>query len=644
MNALYGLLHLKGAPVEAVYLARMARAIAWRPNDAAVGWHAGPVALGCLIQEHRAGRMRQQPVWDERTGIGLIAASRLINRQELTGQLAPRLPVPADPTDADLIRAAWQVWGHECVRRLEGDWHFALWGRGARGLFLARSPAGCSSLYTRQVGDYFLFASTQKPLLALPGVTDRPNLARIVEIVATGEGAGAETAYADVLRLPPAHWLSVDEEGIRRQRYWFPEDQAEERLANDDEYAERLRFLFCRAVERRLSSRGAVGVFLSSGLDSGGVAALAAPALAIQGHRLAAFVAVPIGPPAAGLAGHGPTDEGALAGCVAEHVGNMDLHRVTAATVSPLAGIERALQVHDEPSHPAANSYWLWAGHQAAQAHDVRLLLTGTAGNNTLSWTGVLPDLLSPLRRGAWGEAQATLAQLQARSGAGLGRLLLHGLARPLARALRDRARDGWQALRSPNGLDDSPVSPLRGEWVRAQGLAGVYADDHHDDSDTSAAARRLHWRSFGPGASTLGARQYQESWAGGFDLLDPTADRALVEFCATVPVAQFHNGVQDRWLMRRALAGLLPDAVRLQRKRGRQAADLGFRVAANQAELAAALAYLRRHALAAELLDLARMEQVLAHAAANPVTVSHRECGLLLLRGVMIGLFLCRF
>ncbi|MCL4834681.1 MAG: hypothetical protein KJZ86_19740 [Caldilineaceae bacterium] len=634
MNALCGLLHLDGAPADPAHLRRMTTALADGRTGPRLCWQGGPVALACLDGETRREERPPQPVWDETSGVGLVAGSRLINRGELHSQLAAHLPLPDSPSEAYLLRAAWQVWGVECAHRLDGDWHFVLWDAPARRLFLARSHAGCSALYYRQLGNTLLFASTQKPLIGLAGLADRPNLARMAEILCPDAEDGATTGYVDVLRLPPAHWMVVDGGGVHIRRYWFPEDMAEERLESDNAYAEKLLCLLGRAVERRLACQGEVGISLSGGLDSGGVAALAAPSLAAGNRRLAAFTSVPFGPPAASLARQGPTDESGLAAAVATHIGNIDLRPVTAERITPLAGIEWALRVHDEPSHPAGNCYWLWAVQQAAQSQGVGVLLTGTAGNNTLSWTGLPPDLTPLLWPWRWAEMADALAALRGRSHAGLGRLLLAGIARPLARSLRDGLagpRPGPSAL--------SPV-PMR-FWQRV-GMPGVL--ESLEKEQEKEDPRRFHWRSFGPGVSSLGARQYQTGWESGLDLLDPTGDRALVEFCATVPAEQFHSGVQDRRLMRRALAGLLPEAVRLQRGRGRQAADLGYRVAASQGEIADALARLGRHPLAAEALDLPRMERLLQQAVADPIAVSQQACSLLLLRGVMIGLFLSRF
>ncbi len=353
MNALCGLLHLDGAPADPAHLRRMTTALADGRTGPRLCWQGGPVALACLDGETRREERPPQPVWDETSGVGLVAGSRLINRGELHSQLAAHLPLPDSPSEAYLLRAAWQVWGVECAHRLDGDWHFVLWDAPARRLFLARSHAGCSALYYRQLGNTLLFASTQKPLIGLAGLADRPNLARMAEILCPDAEDGATTGYVDVLRLPPAHWMVVDGGGVHIRRYWFPEDMAEERLESDNAYAEKLLCLLGRAVERRLACQGEVGISLSGGLPAGW-----RPLAAVPGCREQAAGRLYIrtlGPPAAAslaFASNSIDESGAgRRGCYPHRQ-----HRpapVTAENViTPLVGIEWALVEHDERSYP----------------------------------------------------------------------------------------------------------------------------------------------------------------------------------------------------------------------------------------------------------------------------------------------------
>ena len=105
-----------------------------------------------------------------------------------------------------------------------------------------------------------------------------------------------------------------------------------------------------------------------------------------------------------------------------------------------------------------------------------------------------------------------------------------------------------------------------------------------------------------------------------------------------------FQRGGVNRWLIRRAMQGYLPDAVRLNTRRGLQAADVGQRVLESRSEIETALADLEQHELARQILDLPRMANVLASMQHSLTPQNTAECGTILLRGLMVGLFLLRF
>jgi asparagine synthase (glutamine-hydrolysing) len=145
-------------------------------------------------------------------------------------------------------------------------------------------------------------------------------------------------------------------------------------------------------------------------------------------------------------------------------------------------------------------------------------------------------------------------------------------------------------------------------------------------------------------GQSILGASWFEKGAAYGLEVRDPTQDRRLIELCLAIPDAQFQRSGVDRWLIRRAMLGYLPDSVRLNTRRGLQAADLVERVLANRAEIETGLARLKQHALARQALDLPRMQAVLVSLEHGLTPKKSGDCSTILLRGLMAGYFLLRF
>jgi len=146
------------------------------------------------------------------------------------------------------------------------------------------------------------------------------------------------------------------------------------------------------------------------------------------------------------------------------------------------------------------------------------------------------------------------------------------------------------------------------------------------------------------PGSSVTGAIWLEMGSASGLEARDPTQDRRVIELCLSIPNDQFRGGGENRWLIRRAMQGYLPDEVRLNRRIGLQAADLGKRVLENRNQIEAAIADMEKHDLTSQVLDLARMENVLASLQHGLTPKNHAECSVILFRGLMVGLFLLRF
>jgi asparagine synthase (glutamine-hydrolysing) len=200
--------------------------------------------------------------------------------------------------------------------------------------------------------------------------------------------------------------MTVTPQAIRVERYWDLEQTPDLRLSTDDDYVDAFLEIYDEAVRCRLRCSEPVGLTLSGGLDSGSVAALAGRVLGKRGERLAAFSSVPIAP-TEGLVGWHLGDETPLIEATARFVGNIDVNYIHARDVSPVAAIERALSIHDQPLHAAGNMYWIMALLEAARGQGLGAVLTGQGGNTTISWAGVRrpAPLLDYLVRAQWGRS-----------------------------------------------------------------------------------------------------------------------------------------------------------------------------------------------------------------------------------------------
>lgn len=660
MSGIFGIFNFDGQPVARESLEAMRDSMAyWGPDGSAI-WQDGPIGLGHLLLHNTPQANGESlPLRDPASGVVLTAHARIDNREELIGELqitnyelGIRKGESSAIPDGALMLQAYLHWGEDCVHHLVGDWAFAAWDPHRRTLFIARDPCGISSLYTYRSSRCFAFASCIKALLALPEVPQRPNLFRIAQVLTSWPGDGIQTAYEEIYQLPPAHTLTVTPEKVESRQYWFLEEVPPVRLGSDEAYVEAFLEVYAEAVRCRtlraplprgegLGVRGEQGVrvcaTLSSGLDSGSVCALAARELRARGERLLAFTSVPLYPTEGLVSRNRYGDEAPLVEIERRFIGALDVQYIRSEIISPLDGILRGLELHDSPGHAAGNTFWIDTILQTVQEQGFAVLLTGQIGNATVSWKGGAENYWPLLLSGRWG----TLFDKAKQSGLSPWKVVKRYLLRPILLPLRNQVtrvralgRDPW-----------ADYSAVNLTWARSLDLTQQMRSEGHDPlfippTDPTQARKQL----LKPGSSSIGTIWAENGAGYGIEVRDPTMDKRLTEFCMAIPDEQYRLDGQDRALIRRATQGLLPDEVRLNTRRGRQAADLGHRLLAELPRVQAMLAQLEGSELAREVLDLPKMNGVLQALQKEVNKTATEQSMTILTRGLMVGLFLLRF
>lgn len=617
MSGIFGLFQRDGAPVDPADVQKMLAAMAhWGP-DGRSHHITGSLALGQLLLHNTPQAPREQLPRQTANGLLLTAEARLDNRADLCQQLNIPHPDRDTITDSQLIKLAYDKWGEACPDELIGDWSFAVWNPQTQRLFVARDHHGNTGLYYFQDAHRFAFASCRDALLAL-GVPRRLNELYLAKVlVSWSRYPGDETIDLDIRRLPPAHAMTITPEQTAVWQYWRLEDTPTLHLPTFDEYVAGFLEVYGEAVNGRLRSRRPVAVTLSGGLDSGSVAALAARTLHQQGQQLTAYTAVPlydvqntVGPNRFG-------DETEFAQETAAFHPNIDLQLLNSDQVDPLQGLRRSLAINNEPGHAGGNFYWIADLLQTAQQQGIGTLLTGQGGNASISWTGA-PELAS--LRVAWRKAGWKTAVKQA-----LPFFALRAL-------LTTRAnRQTYQG---------SAILPAFAERLQ---LRQRYIHDMGRDYTAAESHRSPRMRRYGviePGSSALGSIWAEFGAAYQLEVRDPTMDKRVLMYTIAVPDHLFAGPQgQDRWLIRAAMAGLLPDSVRLNPRRGRQAADLGQRLCQVSTEVDQMLDQVAQSE-ATNYLDLPNMRAVWQAIQAERSLATTQKAVTILLRGLNAGLF----
>lgn len=608
MTALAGVWNQSGRPDAGELCRHMLAAQRIYGPDGASLWEDTDVALGRAIFRLLPEDAHDRAPAQSREGrFVLVGDVRLDDRDDLAAAIGIAEGEARLLHDAALLLRAWERWGEGAFDRLYGDYALALWDKAERRLILARDGIGTRPLHYHRGKDFFAFATMPKGLHALPSVPYAPDETRIAEVLALLPEAGGRTFFEGIDRVEPGHVLTVTRHGVASRRHWSPE-RGSDRKWRAGQCAEALREAFDRAVAARL--RGAddrVATHLSGGLDSSTVTSTAAGLLASRGGRVVAFTSVP----RRGYAGADPLhrigDEGPLAAATAALHPNIEHVLVPTTPGTPLDGLDRDFHLFERPLMNLCNQGWVTAINVEARRRGLKVLLTGGAGNLTISYSGLehLPDLVA---RGRF----LRLARM------------MHGLVRHGGMRWRGAtvAAFGhwipapvWQALQRFAGqmvADPALYSSINPARMAALNLV---REAEARDLDLTYRSRRDPYafrlwvlRRVDPGTGykgTLGG------W--GVDHRDPTADRRLVELCLTLPDDAWIAGGQPRALLREAFGGRLPAAVLAERRRGYQAVDWHEGLTAGRAELAQEIERLAAVPAALEALDLPKLRALVA-------------------------------
>ncbi len=262
-----------GAPPDADGVRRAAQAIAHRGPDAEGFFTEGPAALGhrrLSILDLEGG---VQPM--TRDGVTLVFNGQAYDFAVLRDELRSKGHPFTTRSDTEVVLRAYLEWGEQFPERVHGMLACALWDARRRKLILVRDRLGKKPLYYCVQGGRILFGSELKALVAHGGVPRDIDPEALVQYLASEYVPAPASILKAVRKLPAAHMAVFDERGLRLRRYWDVPVPSAERMAVEDAAGE-LIALLDGAVAKRLVADVPVGVFLSGGVDSTSIAALAA--------------------------------------------------------------------------------------------------------------------------------------------------------------------------------------------------------------------------------------------------------------------------------------------------------------------------------------------------------------------------------
>ena len=560
MCGIAGIFHLSTPkPVDPARVERMCDAIAHRGPDGHGVWTAPGVGLG-----HRrlsiidlAGSPQQMASSDGRAM--LVFNGEIYNYRELREELRKGGAMFHTDGDSEVILAAWQRWGVDCLSRLHGMFAFAIYDLNERTLFLARDRLGVKPLFLAPLADgSLIFGSELKALTAHPLLRREADPLAVEDYLTWGYVPDTRSILKGVQKLPAGHYLLLRHDApLPRPVSWWDVSFAQRRNGSTADLEAELLHLLRQAVTSRMVADVPLGAFLSGGVDSSSVVALMAEASASPVKSCS------IGFDVAGL------DETGYARQVAERFATD--HRSRTVSEDDFTAIDTLAAMFDEP-FADASALPTWRVCQLAR-ENVTVALSGDGAD----------EALAGYRRHVFQRNEDRLRGL-----------LPHGLRRPVFGALGavyPKADWAPRVLRAKSTFLSLAASSEEG-YARALSVTTpelrerIYSPDfvrlrgdYRGEFPLEALMRAA------PARSGLDRAQYADlkfwlpgdiltkvdraSMAVGLEAREPLLDHRLIEFAAGLPEGLRTQRGQGKWLMKRTMRRYLPEDILYRPKQG---------------------------------------------------------------------------
>jgi asparagine synthase (glutamine-hydrolysing) len=528
--------------------------------------HRGPDGEGFHLDGGFALGVRRLSIIDRRTGAQPLANEtgtlwaalngEIYNHRELRAALEARGHRFRTRVDTEVLVHAWEEWGEQSVRRLDGMFAYAIWDGERRRLFLARDRMGEKPLYYAATSSALVFGSELRALLEHPAVPAELNLEALAAYLAFEYVPDPLSIIAGVAKLPPGHTLTATPGAAPRiTRYWdvpFAPDPT----VSEAEWRERILSQLATSVSRRLAADVPVGCFLSGGIDSSAVLALAA-------HESSG----PVKTFSLGFAEPG-FDERSHARAVARAFGATHQEIVFGAA-DAAALLEKGGDLFDEPL--VDGSFLPTYALSSLAREQVTVALGGDGGDELFCgyptflverWLPALdraPRLLATLSRAAGSlprsAGYAGLDVLLAQLVRGLAypapvraQVLLGGLTPHERAGLLSRDVQAACAGREPYDLIGAALAPVS--------AAGPVEQAIYQHCKFYLAGQNL------PNVD-------RASMACGLEVRAPFLDHAMVELAGRIPSDLKVRGLTTKYILKQALRGLVPRDIIERRKQG---------------------------------------------------------------------------
>ena len=511
----------------------------------------------------------QQPMSLPTRGLTIVFNGEVFNYIELRDALKAKGRIFGSGSDTEVILHLYDELGEDCVSQLNGDFAFAIWDAPRKRIFFARDRMGVRPLYYTVADGTLYFASEVKALLEAPGVSAELDPIALDQIFTLWAPIAPRTPFRNIYELEPGDLMIADESGLTRRPYWsltFPDRDAKPAYRDEASAAEELRWLLTDATRIRMRADVPVGSYLSGGLDSSIVSALASKMAPGALHTFSIGFA---------SKEHDESEfQSQMAAALGTHHRTINCGSDDIATIFP-----KVVEATERPIIRTAPAP-LFLLSRLVRDHDMKVVLTGEGADEVFAGYDIFKE--SRIRRFCSRNSQS--------------KFRAH-LFRKLYPYLPGVQQQSAQYLAAFFGAgNDRPDDPLYSHRPRFRGTGATkafFSGDlrarlgNYDAAAELAAILPAEFKRWHP----LHQAQYLESrfllpgyilcsqgdrmaMAHGVEGRFPFLDHRLVEFASKLPPEMKLKGLVEKHILREAMKDLLPEQVAKRTKQPYRAPD----------------------------------------------------------------------
>ncbi len=498
----------------------------------------------------------QQPMTDAGGRFTIVFNGEIFNYVELRRDLEERGATFRTGSDTEVLLQLYATFGDACLSRLNGDFAFAIWDAKDRRMVLARDRMGVRPLFYTQKNGTLYFASEAKALLQVPGMTAAIDPYALDQIFTLWAPIAPRTCFRDIFELEPGQMLVAQNGSVSLRSWWsldYPAD-GEHPLRPKPEAEEELRSLLTDATRLRMRADVPVGAYLSGGLDSSLITALAAP-LALD--RLNTFSVT---------FDDAEHDESQFQRVVAEAFGSRH-HAVGCGPGNIAADFPEVIRAAERPVLRTAPAP-LFALARLVRSSGMKVVLTGEGADEIFGGYDIFRE--------------ARVRRFCARQRGSRIRPHLFRKLYPYLPGLKQQSPEYLAAFfGTASDRADDPLFSHRPRF-RSTAAAKIFYSDalrqelgHYDAAEDLASrlpddfrrwhplnqAQYLETRFLLPGY-ILSSQGDRMAMAHGVEGRFPFLDHRLVEFANRLPPEMKLNGLEEKHVLRRVAKDLLPQTI----------------------------------------------------------------------------------